>query len=144
MFRVERLACRFREELGIRGFPGLRGAEDLLRHLAAQLRVIVIEDDDAMCLHWPDGSGATIWVPRRPWPVLHETGHACLTVGLDAYLIPALAKREAWRADFLANQFARAFLLPAAAMADGSEWELAELSGCPIPEVRRRLRQLRS
>jgi hypothetical protein len=69
-------------------------------------------DPPPLCVHWSDG-GCDIFAPlRNRRQVLHECGHALLTVGLGRHLqaIGApTARRQRLRDEAVANRFADRF-----------------------------------
>ncbi len=147
MQSVESCALALRARLSIVTFPQLAGAWSLAGLLSDVVTVIEAEGEPGCCLHLPQGR-ATVWVPPgEPYPLVHEMGEALFSCGLASVLepyLPSSAKIERWRMEATADRFARAFLLPAHLCACGNEWDIAEMSECPLAVVRRRRRDLRA
>lgn len=145
MWRLEFCAASLRSRLDLTGYPGLSGAWALVGLFGEVLRVVEIEGQPGVCLHHPSGKATLCVPPGQPYALTHECAHALLSNGLACYLepyLPSSAKIECWKAEAAADRFARAFLIPPE-FCCGSDWDVAELSDCPICVVKERKKDLR-
>lgn len=140
---MESFAAALRSDLRLRGYPCLTGAWALV-NCYPQISVVELAGEPGSCLHHPSGRKTLCVPPGDPYVLTEETGHALFSNGLSDYLAPWLpspAKVERWRAEHVAQAFARIFLLPPELLF-GSDWEIAEESGCPVAAVRVRLQEV--
>lgn len=145
MWRLEFCAASLRSTLDIPGYPGLPGAWRLVQLFEPHITVVEIEGQPGVCLHHPSGRATLCVPPGQPYPLAHECAHALLSNGLACYLepyLPSSAKIECWKAEAAADRLARAFLIPPE-YCRGPDWEVAELSECPLYVVKERRKDLR-